>query len=129
MISFDATVGPTWNQTKNILNFLGFLLKSQGLWAQSVFKTAAEMLLKMKKIAIFEILHVVRGIFQKFQFLENFELWHGSIFLNGTFSIDLSLFLKNNQPELDEHGHDFMPNMPIFQKKNFSKMSPKFREF
>ena len=50
-------------------------------------------------------------------------------FLNETFSIDLSLILKNNQPELDEHGHDFMPNMPIFQKKIFSKMSPKYRKF
>ena len=61
------------------------------------------------------------GIFQKFWFLENFELWYGSIFLNETFSIDLSLILKNNQPELDGHGHDFMPNMPIFQKKIFQK--------
>ena len=28
------------------------------------------------------------GSFQKFWFLENFELWYGSIFLNETFSID-----------------------------------------
>ena len=112
-------MGPTWNQTKNILNFLGFLLKLQGLWAQSVFKTAAEMLLKMKKNTIFEILHVFRGIFQKFQFLENFELWYGSIFLNETFSIDLALILKNNQHELDGHEHHFMPDMPIFQKMFF----------
>ena len=69
------------------------------------------------------------GIFQKFWFLENFELWYGSIFLNETFSIDLSLILKNNQPELDGNGHDFMPNMPIFQKIFFSKMVQKPREF
>ena len=53
---------------------------------------------------------------KKLQCLENFELWYGSIFLNETFSIDLSLILKNNQPELDGHGHHFMHNMPIFQK-------------
>ena len=76
--------------------FFGFLLKLQGLWAQPVFKTAAEMLLKREKITIVEISHVVSGIFQKFQFLENFELWYGSIFSNETFSIDLALILKNN---------------------------------
>ena len=84
---------------------------------------------KNEKITIFLILGIFLGIIQKFWFLENFELWYGSIFLNETFSIDLSLILKNNQPELDGHGHDFMPNMPIFQKIFFSKMSPKSREF
>ena len=105
-----------------------FLLKWQGLWAQSVFKTTAEMLLK-EKIAIFETLHVFKGIFQKFEFLENFELWYGSIFLNETFSIDLALILKNNQHELDGHEHHFMPDMPIFQKMFFSKKFLKSREF
>ena len=105
------------------MNFFGFSSKLQCLWVQSEFKTAAEMLLKMKKNYNF---WNFRGIFHKFQFLENFELSYGSIFLNETFSIDLALILKNNQHELDGNEHHFMPDMPIFQKMFFfSKKNPK----
>ena len=119
----------TLKMNKKYLNFFWVFPQITRVMRSLSIKNNCRNASKNEKITIFKILGIFWGIFQKFWFLENFELWYGSIFLNETFSIDLSLILKNNQPELDGHGHDFMPNMPIFQKIFFSKMSPKSREF
>ena len=107
--------------------FLGFYLIYMS-YEISQYLKLLQKCCQNEKIKIFEILAVFWGIFQKFQFLENFELWYESILLNETFSKDLSSILKNNQHVLDEHGNHFMRNVPIFQNIFFSKMFPKSRE-